>query len=231
MSRPVPAFWQDLLPPGTLPGGAADGYADAYPAGLPDGREIALPIRPLPEGGGAAVASLILNQASFAVEDALADRVAALLAGAAVEVVVAVPTLGLTLANAVARRLGHRRLVPLGTSRKFWYDDALSVPVTSITSPGAGKRLYLDPRTVAVLAGRRVAVVDDVLSTGATLLSVLDLLAQADVAPAAAAFAMVQGDRWRPRLAASPHAGLAIHGAVATPRLRAGPDGRYRPAP
>ena len=111
-------FWQQLLPQedaaeGVLPGG--EGYA----AALPDGRRILLPIRVLPGGHDRAVASLIINQASFAVLDALADAVALALRPHAPEVVVAVPTLGLPLAEGVARRLGHARKVALGTSRKF----------------------------------------------------------------------------------------------------------------
>ena len=135
VTLPAAQYWQDILPRGTLAGSDAGGYRDTYPARLPDGREIAFPIRVLPGDGDRAVASLILNQASFAVEDALADVLADRARALAPEIVVAVPTLGLGLGNAVARRLGHPRLVALGTSRKFWYEDALSVPVTSITSP------------------------------------------------------------------------------------------------
>ena len=56
------------------------------------------------------------------------------------------PTLGLALASAVARALGHERYVPLGTSRKFWYRDELSAPLSSVTTPDQKKTLYLDPR-------------------------------------------------------------------------------------
>ena len=37
-------------------------------------------------------------------------------------------------------------ILVLGYSRKFWYDEELSAPVSSITSPGQVKRVYLDPR-------------------------------------------------------------------------------------
>ncbi|MEJ0007579.1 MAG: hypothetical protein WDM77_14745 [Steroidobacteraceae bacterium] len=36
-------------------------------------------------------------------------------------------------AASVARKLGHRHYVPLSYSRKFWFDDGLSMPVSSIT--------------------------------------------------------------------------------------------------
>src|SRR5690242_13987113 len=113
-------FWQEILPPGTLD--TRGGFSTFYPARFEDGRQLCLPLRQLPDGRHA-VASLIVNQASFAVLDALAGALAAQLAPLAPEVVVGVPTLGLALAPIVARALGHKRFVPLGTSRKFWYRE------------------------------------------------------------------------------------------------------------
>jgi len=113
------------------------------------------------------------------------------------DIVIGVPTLGLPLANAVARRLGHGRMVPLGTSRKFWYTDALSEPISSITSPDSGKTIYLDPRMVPLLEGRKVLLVDDVVSTGASLAAVLRLLRKAEITTSGIAVAMEQGARWR----------------------------------
>ncbi len=128
-------FWQVVYPAGTFDPAPTTGFRHLYPAALPDGRQIALPVRVLPGDGDQAVASLIVNQASFAVEDALAEAMAAHARAYDPEVVIGVPTLGLPLANGVARRLGHERMVALGTSRKFWYSEDLSEPMTSITSP------------------------------------------------------------------------------------------------
>ena len=82
------------------------------------------------------------------------------------DVIVGLPTLGLTLAAATAQSIGHHRYVPLGTSRKFWYDESLSVSLSSITSPDVHKRLYIDPRMLPLIEGRRVALIDDVISSG-----------------------------------------------------------------
>lgn len=223
-------FWQALHPAGEHAPDRSAGFADVYPAALPDGREIALPVRVLPGGGDRAVASLIVNQASFVVEDALAAIMAEAARALSPDLVVGVPTLGLPLANNVARRLGHGRMVPLGTSRKFWYDDSLSVPLRSITSPGGEKRLYLDPRMRPLLEGRRFVVIDDVVSTGSSLLAVLDLLAAAHLKPAGAIFAMLQGERWKAALAASRWPDLPVRGAIASPLLERGANGRWHPA-
>ena len=207
------------------------GFRDLYPAELADGRQIALPIRVLPGDGDRAVASLIVNQASFPVEDALSAAMAELLSPFAPDVVVGVPTLGLPLANGVARRLGHPRMVALGTSRKFWYDEALSEPMSSITSPTHAKRLYVDPRMLPLLQGRRVAVVDDVISSGSSMLAVLKLLRKAGIEPVAAAFAMIQGQTWRAPIAdLAPDMPGRIVGALTTPRLKRIGEGGWLPA-
>lgn len=206
--------WQELyrnLTPGVQP----DQQSFAVDLG---GQQILLPIRVLPEGDRAVV-SLILNQASFRVLDLIADVLAERLAPLAGDVVVAVPTLGLPLAEAVARRLGHSRLVPLGYSRKFWYDEALSLPLSSITTPGGGKRLYVDPHMLPLLKNRRVLVVDDVLSSGASMRTVLALLDRAGIRPMAVGAAMLQGERW---VEAVPD---RVIGAFATPILTRGCDG------
>lgn len=223
--------WQQLYPPGSFDPGRPEGHAATWPGTLQDGRQILQPIRALPDAPERGLASLIVNQASFVVQDALADLMAGQAQPHAPEIVVGVPTLGLPLAEAVARRLGHDRFVALGTSRKFWYDEGLSVPLRSITSPGGGateKRLYLDPRMLPLLEGRRLLLVDDVLSSGASLAAALALLQRAGLVPAAAVFAMLQGQGWR---AVTDAAGLPVSAAFATPRLQRGPDGRWRAEP
>ncbi len=228
MSLEPHEFWQEIRKPGGFAGETAGGLSHLFPASLPDGREVALPIRILPGGDDRAVASLIVNQASFAVEDALAEVMTGEARAFAPEVVVGVPTLGLPLAANVARRLGHPRMVPLGTSRKFWYQETLSEPLRSITSPGEGKRIYLDPRMLPLLQGRRFVIVDDVISTGSSLVSVLRLLAGAGLRPQAAIVAMLQGERWKATLASSPFPDLHIYGAITTPLLARGGDGFWR---
>ena len=174
-------------------------YGTRYPAELPDGRILFLPIRPLADTGNA-IASLILNQSSFEVEAALADALAERLRPSKPEVVIGMPTLGLSLARLVAQRLGHRRFMALGTSRKFWYDEELSVPMSSITSPDSQKRLYLDPRMRPLLNGVRICLIDDVISSGTSICAGLDLLEKLGIRPVSIGAAMLQTRRWVDRL-------------------------------
>jgi len=209
-------YWQDILPASA----AFDPpFQDLYPARLADGRALILPIRPL-KGTNNAIASLILNQASFLVESTLADDLCEQLQRFQPDLIVGMPTLGLSLARAVAERLGHSRYIALGASKKFWYDEALSVPLNSITSPGGGKRLYLDPRMLPLLKSTRVCLIDDVISSGASICAGLDLLKLVDVVPSVLGAAMLQTHRWTKRVSENQNgAELCAVGAFKTPLL------------
>ena len=185
-------FWQEVLPAGAITDGG-------YPARFDDGRVLVLPIRPLPDGKRA-LASLIINQASFTVVDALAEDLASKLEKCEPDIIAGLPTLGLTLAAEVARKLGHSRYVPLGSSEKFWYRAELSVPISSITTPGQSKRLFIDPRMLPLLESKRVALVDDVISSGVSITAGIALLEACGVKPVVLGAAMLQGERWVERL-------------------------------
>ncbi len=190
-------FWQELHAPGSFD--EAGPFSGFFPAQLDSGEQIRLPIRPLADGQHA-LASLIINQAGFDVQDALAADLAPKIAASRPEVIVGLPTLGLTLAAAVARMLGFARYVPLGTSKKFWYDEELSVPLSSITTPEQQKRLYVDPRMMPLIEGKRVALIDDVISSGTSIISGLTLMTSLKIEPVVIGAAMLQSDRWEKKL-------------------------------
>ncbi|MFC7207125.1 phosphoribosyltransferase [Comamonas endophytica] len=166
-------YWQRILSANELAQSTSPPYQRSYPARLRDGRYLLLPLRGLPGDATRCMTSLVANQAALEVVQALTQAMVEQARDFPVDAVVGLPTLGLSFAPAVARGLGHARFVPLGFSRKYWYRDELSEPVRSISSPGQDKRLYLDPHQASLLDGRRVLVVDDTVSTGATMLSAL----------------------------------------------------------
>ena len=112
----------------------------------------------------------------------------------------------------------------MGYSRKFWYDDALSEPVSSITSPELGKQLRLDPNLLPLIEGRRVALVDDAISTGATAVASVRLLQKVGVEVAGMIVAMKQTNRWEAPAAAlsMPLAVRAVYGCPLFQRSDAG---------
>lgn len=215
-------YWQRLYSPGAFPAGVIEA---GFAVELADGRQLILPVRPLADGQHG-LASLIINQASFEVQDQLAADLAQRLQRFDPEVVVGLPTLGLTLASAVAQKLGHTRYVPFGTSRKFWYLPDLSVALSSITTPEQGKTLYVDPRMPPLLAGRRVALVDDVISSGASIGAGIALLQRIGVEPTVIGAAMLQSSRWRAAL--EPSLQDRIVAVFSTPMLVRGEDGHWR---
>jgi adenine/guanine phosphoribosyltransferase-like PRPP-binding protein len=197
--EPTTRYWQEIMPPGSVPDDAP-AFQYGFPAKLPDGRGLMLPIRRRLDDPSRAVASLIPNHASFSVIDALVDFMAALAEPLRPDIIAGMPTLGLALAPPVAHRLGHSNFAPFGYSRKFWYDAELSQPVSSMTSPDEAKTVFLDPNLVPRLSGRRVVVVDDTISTGTTAISVLRLLERAGADIVGLVFAMSQGNAWKTSL-------------------------------
>jgi len=204
-------FWQRFATPQPPP------WRTALPAALPDGRALDLPIR---DFGTFGVGGFIANQASLAVVRTIAGWMAEAARPSGADLLVGLPTLGQVFAPLVAEQLGHANWVAPGWSRKRWYEERLSVPVASITTP-VERRLWLDPRLVPRLDGRRVLLVDDVISTGASARAGLELLAAAGCRPVGLLVAMAQGPRWR----AHWPAGLPVAAAFTTPLLHPTPDG------
>jgi adenine/guanine phosphoribosyltransferase-like PRPP-binding protein len=192
-------------------------FTDRYPARMPDGSRLVLPLR---DYGEIAVAGFIANQAAIRVAQRIGGWMAQAARGLGAEIVVGMPTLGQVFAPMVAEALGHANWVAPGWSRKRWYEEALSVPASSSTAPDA-RRLWIDPRIVKRLHGRRVLLVDDVISTASSALAGVALLERAGVRPVGLLLAMAQGDRWR---AAWP-ADIPVRAAFATPIFTRAPGG------
>jgi adenine/guanine phosphoribosyltransferase-like PRPP-binding protein len=228
-TEPTTLYWQTLLPPGDPAGEAAAPYRYRYPARLRDGRILELPLRELNDGEHA-VASLQPTHGAHTVVAALADGMAALVKNA--DIVVGMPTLGLALAPLVAERLGHANYVPLSYSRKYWYDDTLSEPVHSFTTPVPGKRIFVDPNLVPRLSGRKIALIDDTISTSSTVVAVARLMAKLGVPITAIGMAMSQGNVWQRRLAEelSPEVPGLVRAVFACPLFRKVDDG-WMPMP
>jgi adenine/guanine phosphoribosyltransferase-like PRPP-binding protein len=222
-TEPTTGYWQEISADIPSRFSAEPPYRYGYPVRLPDGRVLVLPLRQLPSGDNA-VASLIANQASHVVTAALADAMAEQARTFSADVVVGLPTLGFAFADRVAERLGHPRFVPLGYSRKFWYDDALSQAVQSITSPEPGKLLRLDPNMLPLLDRRRIVLVDDAISTGATAVAAVKLLRRIGVQVAGIVVAMKQTNRWQAEMAtlSAPPPVRAVYGC---PLFRRADDG------
>ena len=123
-------------------------------------------------------------------------ELAALMRPAQPEIVVSVATMGIPLAIEASRALDLDDYVILHKTPKIHLGDVWAEPVHSITTD-APQRLRLDPARVAAVRGRRVAIVDDVISTGASLAAALRLVRRIDAEPVVIGTLMTEGGGWR----------------------------------
>ncbi|MGO4830769.1 phosphoribosyltransferase family protein, partial [Rhizobiaceae sp. 2RAB30] len=127
-------------------------------------------------------------------------------------------------------RPAHARRAPPPTPPTSSAQPDLSEPMSSITSPAHAKRIFLDPRMLPLVERRRVVVVDDVVSSGASMRAVLALLAKAGIAPVGIVAAMLQGQRWRATLADfDPGVPAIVAAALVSPCLVKSPDDLWQP--
>ena len=108
------------------------------------------------------------------------------------DVIVTAEAKSIPLAYALSVHSGRRYIV-LRKNYKSYMGEALSTETLSITT-GKPQTLYLDAKDRAAISGRRVALVDDVVSTGSTLAAMRALMAQAKAEITAVAAICTEGD-------------------------------------
>ena len=83
---------------------------------------------------------------------------------------------GIPLAHEMARQHGDAKYILARKGPKLYMRDIFSVSVNSITT-AKEQKLYLDGADAALMKGKRVLIVDDVISTGESL-SALEALVE-----------------------------------------------------
>ena len=127
------------------------------------------------------------------------QELAAVLKPYDLDIVATVATMGIPLAVEVTRHLGLDQYVVLHKTPKIHLADAISEPVRSITTD-ADQRLLFDRARVPVVEGRRVAIVDDVISTGASTGATLRLLRGVGAEVVAIGTIVTEAGLWRAAL-------------------------------
>ena len=117
------------------------------------------------------------------------------------ELIVTTETKSVPLAYEIASLLD----IPYVVLRKTYVSymgEALETKVRSITT-GHPRTIYLDAKDRALCGGKRVAIVDDVISTGSTLQAMRDLVGRAggQVVAEAAVFTEGDAEQWKDVLA------------------------------
>jgi adenine/guanine phosphoribosyltransferase-like PRPP-binding protein len=158
-----------------------------------------LPLVPLSED--LTIALLICVDHGVAFAETAGRELADLMRPFAPEIVVSVATMGIPLAIEASRALGLDDYVILHKTPKIHLGETWAEPVTSITTE-TPQKLRLDPARVGAVRGRRVAVVDDIISTGASTLAALRLLRRIGAEPVVIGTMMTEGSGWRTALGA-----------------------------
>ena len=83
---------------------------------------------------------------------------------------------GIPLAHEMARQAGDAKYILARKGPKLYMRDVFSVSVHSITT-AKEQKLYLDGADAALMKGKRILIVDDVISTGESL-SALEALVE-----------------------------------------------------
>lgn len=104
-------------------------------------------------------------------------------------------TCGIPVAMEVSRALGLDDYLVLQKTNKIHLADALTRPLRSITTD-TDQELRLDRARLHLVEGRRVVVVDDVISTGASIHAATELIRAAGGELAAVGVLLVEGSDW-----------------------------------
>lgn len=147
---------------------------------------------------------------------------AATLEPAGVEVVATAATMGIPVAIEVSRALGLDSYLVLHKVPKIHLRDALTEGVHSITT-GPEQQLRLDAARLHVVDGKRVAFVDDVISTGSSAAAATRLLRRAGGDVVAIGSLVTETRAWRGALGEDAALVTAL-GDI--PVFRRGPDGQ-----
>ena len=109
------------------------------------------------------------------------------------EVVITAESKGLQLAHVVARELGQEFYAVARKTKKLYMQDGISATIQSITTAGE-QTLYLSKHDADLIRGKKVAIVDDVISTGGSLLGLERLVEQVGGTTTCKAFVLAEGD-------------------------------------
>jgi len=150
-------------------------------------------------------------------------EIAALLEPFEVEIVASVATMGIPMAIEITRALGLDDYLIFQKTPQIHLADAIAEPVRSITT-GSPQRLLFDRARVGAVAHKRVALVDDVVSTGASIRAALALLRRVGASPVAIASVLSETNVWRHTLGEDQH---LVHALGSIPIFRRSPDGTF----
>ena len=153
------------------------------------GYEANLPILPLPSGIKIAFFNLHGNSE---MTEHCGKELAKLLTDC--EVLITAESKGLQLTHVCARELNQHYYAVARKSKKLYMQDGIEVNIESSITTGKEQKLYLSKHDVDLIKGKKVGIVDDVISTGASLIGLEALVEKAGGIIHKKAFVLAEGD-------------------------------------
>ena len=148
-----------------------------------------LPILPLPSGINIAFFNLHGNPA---LTEHCGKEIAKLIADA--EVLLTAESKGLQLTHVVARELNHPYYAVARKSKKLYMQDGIEMAYGSSITTGKEQKFYLSKHDVDLIKGKKVCIVDDVISTGESVKGLEDLVKKAGGIVDKKVFVLAEGD-------------------------------------
>lgn len=153
------------------------------------GYKAELPVLPLPSGISIAFFNLhgdsaLTEHCGKALAKELTDC----------EVLITAESKGLQLTHCVARELGQQFYAVARKTKKLYMQDGIEVTIQSSITTGKEQKLYLSKHDVDLIKGKKVGIVDDVVSTGASLTGLEDLVKKAGGIIHKKAFVLAEAD-------------------------------------
>ncbi|MBO4251724.1 MAG: adenine phosphoribosyltransferase [Clostridia bacterium] len=148
-----------------------------------------LPVLTLPSGVKIAFFNL---HGAPAMTEHCGKEIAKLAQGA--EAIITAESKGLQLAHVVARELGHEFYAVARKSKKLYMQDGIEVKYGSSITTGKAQELFLSKHDEEVIRGKKVAIVDDVVSTGESLKGLEELVSKAGGIIYKKLFVLAEGD-------------------------------------
>ncbi len=101
---------------------------------------------------------------------------------------------GLQLTHVIARELGHKYYAVARKSKKLYMQDGIDVEIKSSITTGATQQLHISKFDAELMRGKKVGIIDDVVSTGNSLLGLEELVRLSGGTIQKKAFVLAEGD-------------------------------------
>lgn len=109
------------------------------------------------------------------------------------DIMITAESKGIPLVYEMARQSGENKYLIARKAPKLYMKNIVSTEVTSITT-AKKQMLYIDSEDVALMKGKRVLIIDDVISTGESLRAVEKLVKQSGGIVAGRMAILAEGD-------------------------------------